>query len=591
MSDAAIDDILQYYKQELAYLRKQGADFAQRYPKVAASLALHGDESLDPHTERLIESVAFLAARVHRDLDQSFPQIASALLDNVCPSIGQPVPSMSVVQLDLDTRQGKVTSGYRVPRHTGVQAQAHDGETCRFRTAWEATLWPLRVATTTLPDEDTLCLTVETVGETDLAELEVDRLRFHLHGDWMETMPVYELLVGGIREIHVRRGDGTTLALERGAWREVGFEADDMVLSPPAHAYVPYVLLQEYFAFPRKFLFFDLLLPPGALGAGQAVDILLRIGRSTRHVKTAAQKIFQLGCVPIVNLFPRSSEPIILDRRHYEYPLIADLKRGATTEIYAIESVIAIDPMSDRATPIESFTTSEDKARDATAAQQAVFWSARREHSVRQHVSGTEMFIGFVDVRNAPQCPPAPVVYVSLLCTNRRLAEQVPKGARMSVESRSRNIQVNCLYEPTAPHDPPLGSASLWRLVSLLTLNYRSLTDAGDGVGKLRDMLALFATDRHRNHEQIHGISAMTTRAATARVGDEGWRGFCRGTEIILEFDEGAFVGGSPLLLAAILARFFAMYTSINSFARLIARRGDETWNHWDAMSGRQRLL
>ncbi|MCY0388378.1 type VI secretion system baseplate subunit TssF [Robbsia sp. Bb-Pol-6] len=591
MSDAAADDILQYYKRELAYLRKQGADFAQRYPKVAAGLALHGNESLDPHTERLIESVAFLAARVHRDLDQSFPQIASALLDHVCPSIVQPVPSMSVVQLDLDARQGKVTSGYRVPRHTGVHAQTHDGETCRFRTAWDATLWPIRVAATTLLDEGTLCLTVETVGDADLSELDIDRLRLHLQGDWMETMPVYELLVGGIRDIHVRRRDGTTLAVACDAWREVGYGADDMVLSPPNHAYVPYVLLQEYFAFPQKFLFFDLTLPPGALGTGRTADITLRFGRSTRHVKTLAKTLFQLGCVPIVNLFKRSSEPIVFDRRHYEYPLVADLKRDATTEIYAIESVVAIDPMSDRAVPIESFTTSEDRARRIASPLGTVFWSARREHSVRQHVSGTELFISFVDVRNMPRCPSEPVVYVDLLCTNRRLAEQVPKGALMRVESGSRNVHVNGLYEPTAPHDPPLGSASLWRLVSLLTLNYRSLTDESDGVGKLRDMLALFATDSHRNHEQIHGISAMTTRAATARVGEEGWRGFCRGTEIVLEFEEGAFVGGSPLLLAAILARFFAMYTSVNSFVRLTARRGDETWNHWDAMSGRQRLL
>jgi type VI secretion system protein ImpG len=100
----ASDDILQYYKRELSYLRTQGADFAQRYPKVAARLALHGTESLDPHTERLVEATAFLAARVHRDLDQAFPEIAGALLENVCPSLVQTIPSMTVAQFDLVTR-------------------------------------------------------------------------------------------------------------------------------------------------------------------------------------------------------------------------------------------------------------------------------------------------------------------------------------------------------------------------------------------------------------------------------------------------------------------------------------------------------
>ena len=98
----ADDDLIEYYKQELVYLRRQGSDFAARYPKVASRLAFGGAESPDPHTERLIEANAFLAARVHRDLDREFPQVAAALLECQCPSLMQPVPSMSVASLALD---------------------------------------------------------------------------------------------------------------------------------------------------------------------------------------------------------------------------------------------------------------------------------------------------------------------------------------------------------------------------------------------------------------------------------------------------------------------------------------------------------
>ena len=109
------DDLIEYFKRELVYLREQGADFSQRYPKVAARLRLDGGESPDPQTEHLIESVAFIGARVHRALDREFPQITAALLDSLCPSLTQPVPSMSVAQFGLDLTQGKVTSGLRVP--------------------------------------------------------------------------------------------------------------------------------------------------------------------------------------------------------------------------------------------------------------------------------------------------------------------------------------------------------------------------------------------------------------------------------------------------------------------------------------------
>lgn len=99
------DDLLHYYQQELVYLRDHGAEFAQRYPKVAARLALSGAESPDPHTERLIQAQAFLAARVHRDLDREFPHFAAALLDHLCPSLNQPVPSMTVAALRADPSQ------------------------------------------------------------------------------------------------------------------------------------------------------------------------------------------------------------------------------------------------------------------------------------------------------------------------------------------------------------------------------------------------------------------------------------------------------------------------------------------------------
>ena len=71
-----------------------------------------------------------------------------------------------------------------------------------------------------------------------------------------------------------------------------------------------------------------------------------------------------------------------------------------------------------------------------------------------------------------------------------------------------------------------------------------------------------------------------------ARVAGKGDTG-----EVTLEFDDEAFVGGSPLLMAAVLARFFAMYTTVNSFVRLAVRRGDEVWKQWEPMSGRQPTL
>jgi type VI secretion system protein ImpG len=155
------------------------------------------------------------------------------------------------------------------------------------------------------------------------------------------------------------------------------------------------------------------------------------------------------------------------------------------------------------------------------------------------------MYLSFVDQANALRVPTEPVLYADLLCTNRRLAEQVPIGARMVAEGISQTASVRCLYEPTAPRSPPMGSETLWRLVSLLTLNHQSLADGSTGKEQLSEILMLFASDSTRDHEQIRGIKALRARSVTGKVGDSAWRGYCRGTEVHLGFDDEAFVGGS----------------------------------------------
>jgi type VI secretion system protein ImpG len=135
-------DYLDYYEQELTYLRKLGAEFAQRYPKVASRLRLEPAQCEDPHVERLLEGFAFVAARLHRRLDEDFPEVSEALLEMLHPQLVRPVPSMAVVELELDPAQGILPGGFRVPRGSRLQSRPVQGVPCEFRTAYDTTLWP-----------------------------------------------------------------------------------------------------------------------------------------------------------------------------------------------------------------------------------------------------------------------------------------------------------------------------------------------------------------------------------------------------------------------------------------------------------------
>jgi len=126
-----------------AHLRELSGEFARRYPKIAGRLQLEGDRCEDPHTERVIEAFAFLAARIHRKLDDEYPEIATSLLDVVYPHYLQPIPASTIVQFQTDRARPELARRYTVERHQAVHSPAVQGVECRFRTCYPVELLPL----------------------------------------------------------------------------------------------------------------------------------------------------------------------------------------------------------------------------------------------------------------------------------------------------------------------------------------------------------------------------------------------------------------------------------------------------------------
>ena len=120
MNDSIDATLLDYYQRELTWLRHAGAGFAERYPKIAHRLALSGEESTDPHVERLLEGFAFLSARLQRRLDDDFSQLSDALLEQLYPYALRPMPSVAMVHFAPDATKGNIAEGYTIDLPTEV---------------------------------------------------------------------------------------------------------------------------------------------------------------------------------------------------------------------------------------------------------------------------------------------------------------------------------------------------------------------------------------------------------------------------------------------------------------------------------------
>src|SRR3954451_20537718 len=201
------DELLLYYERELDYLRKSAAQFAEKHPKVASRLVLEPTKCEDPHVERLLESFALLAARIHLKLDDEFPEITEALLSIVYPQLVRPIPSMSVVEFQLDPEKGKLTSGMRIERDSSLFSKPISGTPCTFRTCYDTTLWPISVtAAEWLPTSQgkpairttdrawAIRLELRCAKDVTFAGLKPDKLRFYLDGEGGFVNALYDLL-------------------------------------------------------------------------------------------------------------------------------------------------------------------------------------------------------------------------------------------------------------------------------------------------------------------------------------------------------------------------------------------------------------
>ena len=611
------DELLLYYERELDYLRKSAAQFAEKHPKLASRLVLEPTKCEDPHVERLLEGFAFLAARIHLKMDDEFPEITEGLLSVVYPQLVRPIPSMSVVEFQLDAEKGKLTSSLKIDRNTPLYSKPVDKVPCTFRTCYETTLWPLtlsaaewnapsRLKPAVKTNDSAWAIRLELRCARDVAfpNLRLDKLRFYLDGEGGFVNSLYELLFSRLNRIVIRDlSAGSRLApitLPASALTPVGFRPDEGMIPYSAASFAGHRLLMEYFAFPEKFFFIDLggLDQVGEAGFKDAIEIIFLISevegdaRAQRLELELSKKTFRMGCTPIVNLFSQVAEPIKLTERKYEYLVTPDGRRPYSTEIFSIDEVGAYNNNNQKITTFEPFYSLRHQARKE---DRSCFWLARRRASTRPNDDGTDVSLSLLDLSTAVVDPDATSLTVRTTCTNRDLPSRLPFGNQDSdfdMEGAAAMRRIVALRKPTGPVRPALGKHTLWRLISHLSLNYLSLVD--DGKTALQEILRLYDVGRTAYSQNvIQSITKIHSKPHFSRLISEQGVSFARGTRIEMELDEDQFSGGGAFLFAAVLERFFGMSVSINSFTQLSVTtpQRKEGLHEWQPRSGQKMLV
>ncbi len=608
------DRLEQFYEQELFFIRRMAAEFARDRPKIADRLALGADtrESGDPHVERMIESFAFLTARVRLKLEDEFPELTDSLLGLLYPHYLAPIPSMSIAQFVLDPNQGKLTDGFTIPRESRLISREVKGIPCRFRTAYPVTLWPIELSTSYLTApfgsgiklppglnhvQAMLRLELRITGNLPWSALSLDQLRICLNGDEKTSHQLYELIFNQCVGVFVREPGGVSTLLPADSVKEVGFGLDEGLLPYDARSFIGYRLLTEYFAFPQKFLFADLtrLNSIVAKATKPTIDVCLLLNRADRSLESRVDRdVLKLGCAPIVNLFSQQAEPIRLTQTQTEYSVTPDVRNRRAFEVYSIDAVTSTNLDNSAVTEYQPFFACR---HGRTSSLSPTYWHSKRVPSAIKNDRGTEVRLSLVDLNFDPSMPATEILSVATTCSNRDLPGELRTSGGESwgfqLEGQAPLKRIDPLVSPTLPSRIPEGELR-WRLISHLALNHFSITGGESGADALRELLKLYDYNNSRaTAQQIAGIDQISSRRKTARITGGASIGFCRGIELEITFDPEKYAGIGAFLMASVLDKFVGLYASINSFTRLSTRMRNsaEPFKVWPYRVGDQTVL
>jgi type VI secretion system protein ImpG len=573
----------EYYRNELNALHERGIQMAEKYPALASMLDGKGT---DPDVERLLQGTAFFTSMLKQKLDDEYPELIHQFMRLLFPHYLRPLPSSTIVTFEpqeIDAKRLLV-----IPKGTTLSSVPVEGTQCLFKTCFDVDLQPINIQQADIEiyqNNPMLKLTFQILN-AKLSDWKPSKLRLHLTGDYNNATDLFLLLNNHLKQIRFSTGNhDNDVIVSNKHLHYVGFEETESLIPFPSNAYPGFRILQEYFFFPEKFLFVDIL---GwdqfeDKGSGKTFDLCFVFDRLPKHLNRLNQNHFCLNATPAINLFPHDADPIRLDHFQTSYPVQASGTDKAHYQIYSIEEVTGFIHGTSKK---RVYKTIDETGSDPT-----------KNPIYHPHIQKNEELnrIDYqLSVVYQKGDPPAPeTLSIKTLCTNGFLAEQLKVNDIQSITDRLPFfVTVRNICAPNQTLLPPLTSDLLWRLLSHININHVPLTNAQS----LRELLQLyvFETGYNRKSEQIskkriNGIANVCAKPKHRIISGA----LFHGQHIELETSEDHFSSeGDLFLFGCVLHDFFADYVSMNNFTSLTIKKmihGDEF--KWQSKFGNRYMI
>ena len=458
--------LLDYYQENLEYLRDQASDFAREFPKIAARLEITENECADPYVERLLEGAAFLASRVERKLDESAPRLLESVLGNTLPAAFDLIPSFAVAELK-DPDRSIVTAAPVLPAESRFEIMVEGSKSpCVFTTMLTVAFLPVTL-------QETKYLTLD-LGKFGLSAESGLYMRFRKDGelpvaDENDDLLLYLNMSGAMAsrlQQHVQTERGEVYVVSDGETRVVENLDFSIPLLDESATDVNMNLFEHFAVFPAGFCFLKVHGVSKLLEHTNTAEELELIITFRKRCPEFSQGIdsqsIRLNCVPMCNLFRKQSDRMPLDVK-VQHHLVPDRTAPLDYEVSRVLGVSLFDNGNQKLLTL-SRLYGTDLMTDGE--ESFNFFSVQRSprqrgdtEKRRSSYTGQEVFVSFSGAKYREVRQEAVQFSADMLCTNRDLPLFLHRGAVLKAKDFSAFRSAVLITSPTAPGEPLLSAS------------------------------------------------------------------------------------------------------------------------------------
>jgi type VI secretion system protein ImpG len=553
-------DFLSYYKNEINLLRNIGKEYAEKQPLLASYLS---ETSKDPDSERLIEAIAFLNANLKQELDSSSNILINELIDIVYPDFTKPKPCISIIEFTpFDNLDEKIS----IKKFSYIKAKNTQKINCKFRTSWDINMYPIKIQKLKYYDNisnNSSQLEISLFSSKAINTLELNEIDFFINMSLPNSLVLSKMLMHNLIDIEFCYND-KKVYLKKDKLTNLGFDNENNIFSYNKKTPDNFKVLNEYFSFSRKSLFFRLIDLKKETENIYTNNLVLKFNFNTIESNFLSIKSelnnddIKLFCVPIINAFKFDLEPIKVNYLNETMKIVSSYSEEDKYLLYELNTVKGLKKTDQKNKLYKPFNNFDDDGYSYKFFRKKVLGDSKKDTNYLQLFYKNNEYIDDIITINAD-------------VTNGSLCEYIKIGdISLDTENSPEYCKFSNIIIPSTYVESPIDNKNLSFLLSHISTNILGIKDINILKDLLKFYISYYSSDKENNIINIKKVNSL--KKFYVKNISKLERGiFISGNRIYISSDSSYFIHIEDLyLFGNLLFMFFKSNILLNTYLELV---------------------